>query len=241
MPFLEVRGLSKEYPSKSALRNISFTLEKGKALGIIGPSGSGKTTLLRLINLLETPTSGEIIFAGTSLTKTSDLRIRRRMQMVFQNPVLFKRSVYDNVAYGLRVRGEKESQVRKRTTEAIALVGLTGFERRTATTLSGGEAQRVVLARAIVAEPELLLLDEPTANLDPANVALMEKVISRVNRERDTTVIMATHTMFQAERLAHEIGFLLDGELVEIGKTREVFDNPKDMRTRAFIRGEMVY
>lgn len=238
---LEVRGISKEYPTKPALRNVSFTIERGRTLGIIGPSGSGKTTLLRLTNLLETPTSGEIIFDGTSLSRADEVKVRRRMTMVFQNPVVFKRSVYENVAYGLRIRREKEDNVRKRVKEALDMVGLAGFERRAATTLSGGEAQRVVLARAIVVEPELLLLDEPTANLDPANVTLMENVISTINKTKGTTIIMATHTMFQAERLTDEAGFLLEGELVEMGETKEVFGKPKDPRTRAFIKGEMVY
>jgi len=242
--FLWVEDLSKRYGDKWALRDIDLTVEKGEVFGIIGPSGSGKTTLLRLIDLLDRPTAGKIGFDGVELTSLSEaeaLKARRRMGMVFQNPVVFKRSVYENVAYGLRIRNLKEDKIRELVEEAIELVGLQGFEERRATTLSGGEAQRVALARAIVIDPDLLILDEPTANLDPSNVALMERAVSRISRERGLTVVMATHNMFQAERLADRVGFLLEGSLVEVGAAREMFNSPRDERTAAFVRGEMVY
>ena len=242
--FLQIEGLSKRYGDKWALREVTLAVERGAVFGIIGPSGSGKTTLLRLIDLLDRSSSGKIRLDGvelTSLSEAESLKVRRRMGMVFQNPIVFKRSVNENVAYGLRIRNFREEEIRERIREAVALVGLQGFEKRLATTLSGGEAQRVALARAIVINPDLLILDEPTANLDPSNVALIEKAVIRINRERGMTVVMATHNMFQAERLASKVGFLLEGSLVEVGTAREIFNNPQDERTAAFVRGEMVY
>ena len=167
--------------------------------------------------------------------------MKRRMGLVFQNPVPFRRSVYENVAYGLRIRGVDEGSINKRVKAALRLVGLSEFEKRKAITLSGGEVQRLALIRTTVVEPELLLLDEPTANLDPANVALIERAISKIVKTGGTTVMIATHNMFQAERLANRVGFFLNGELVEIAETDQIFNYPKNDRTRAFIRGEMIY
>jgi len=193
---------------------------------------------------LDKPSEGIIQFDGVELNGLSEkeiLMMRRRMGFVFQNPTVFKRSVYENVAYGLKIRGEGGITLTKRVEEALHLVGLSELESRKATTLSGGEAQRLALIRTTIVEPELLLLDEPTANLDPANVALIEDAISEIVKTQGTTIVIATHNMFQAERLADRVGFLLDGELIEVSGTDQLFRDPRDERTRSFVRGEMVY
>ncbi|MEM2776914.1 MAG: phosphate ABC transporter ATP-binding protein, partial [Candidatus Bathyarchaeia archaeon] len=193
MVFIETQDLTKKYGEKYALKNVNIKVEKGEFLTLLGPSGSGKTTLLKLLDFLEEPTSGKIIFDGvdTSCFRKEKLSLRRRIGMVFQQSVMFNTTVYNNVAYPLKIRGIKNG-VTEKVKEALELVGLKGFEKRKALTLSGGEMQRVSLAQALVFDPELLLLDEPTANLDPRNTSIIEQVISKVNNERKVTVVMAT-------------------------------------------------
>jgi tungstate transport system ATP-binding protein len=244
MTLLRVSNLSKKYAEKYALKDISFELKQGEFLTLIGPSGAGKTTLLRLIDLLEPPTTGEIVYNGWSLhtlTKTQMVNARREMGFVFQNPVVFSTTVKANVAYGLNFRELPPDEIEERVHHALELVGLHAFEERKALTLSGGEIQRVALARTLAIEPKLLLLDEATANLDPANVALIETVLKKINQERAVTIIMATHNFFQAKRLGDVVGFLMDGEMIEMGTADQIFSHPNDKRTEAFISGEMIY
>jgi len=227
---LKILNISKRFGDKYALRNISLNIYEREIFCLIGPSGAGKTTLLRLINMLETPNSGKIFFRDielTSLKENKKIEIRRKMSLVFQKPVLFNTTVFNNVAYGLFIRKIEPKIIKEKVREVLSLVGLSEFEKKNALKLSGGEAQRVALARSIVVDPEILLLDEPTANLDPANVAIVEEIISKIQRENKTTVIMATHNMHQARRLAHRVAFLLNGELIEVGVTEEIFEKPK--------------
>jgi tungstate transport system ATP-binding protein len=159
--------------------------------------------------------------------------------MVFQQPVLLNTTVARNVAYGLRLRGAVGIQ--QRAQSALENVGLRELANSPARKLSGGEMQRVALARAIVLDPEVLLLDEPTANLDPYNVGLIERIVTDLNRTRGTTIVLVTHNVFQARRLSHRTGLLLGGELVETQPTSRFFTEPDDPRTTAFVHGEMVY
>lgn len=224
------------------MRVEELSFPAGLIHGLMGPSGAGKSTLLRLLNLLETPTAGRILYRGLDVGRYgSRLELRRRMAMVFQKPVLFEGTVFDNVAYGLRMRGVRGLELKKRVVGTLRSVGLEHLEKARARTLSGGEAQRVALARALVVEPDVLLLDEPTSNLDPANVALLEKLIRGANGQRGSTVILVTHNVFQAQRLTDRVVFMYDGGVVEQGPTAEVFTSPREERTRAFIHGEMVY
>jgi tungstate transport system ATP-binding protein len=160
---------------------------------------------------------------------------------VFQTPVLLNRSVAANVGYGLKVRGQDKKAIDQAVAEALERVGLNKLAHQSARTLSGGEAQRVALARALVIQPTVLLLDEPTANLDPYNVKLIEEIVADENRQKGTTVVLVTHNVFQAKRLAHRTALLLEGRLVEIAATPTFFEAPSDPRTAAFVRGEMVY
>ena len=242
MTILKIEHLYKKYSNKYVLEDINLEVQKGELFTIIGPNGAGKTTLLRLIDLLDSPTSGRIIFDGIDTTKCSEaekIHLRRRMSFVFQKPVLFNTTVFENVAYGLKIRGVDKSTIKKKVMEILELVGLDGLWNKQAIKLSGGEAQRVALARALVVEPEVLLLDEPTANLDPRNTSIIEKIILNVNKKRKTTIVMATHNMFQAKRIAQRTAFLFYGKIIEIGKPEQFFTKPKDPRTKAFIKGEI--
>jgi tungstate transport system ATP-binding protein len=240
-PIYQIRNLTKEYDDREVLKIDSLDIQNGEILSLVGPSGSGKSTLLRLLNFLEFPTSGKIIFKGLSFETGQEmgLETRRQVTTVFQRPMLLDRSVRDNVVFGLRLRGKKDT--REFSQEILDEVGMTTLAHQRARTLSGGEAQRIALARAMVIRPEVLLLDEPTANLDPYNVGLIENIVRRLNHEQGTTLVLVTHNVFQAKRLADRVVFLLDGKVVEIAETDCFFQSPADPRTQAFVRGEMVY
>lgn len=230
-----------QYGPRTVLSVGDLKIHRGEVLAIVGPSGAGKSTLLRLLNFLQPPTTGEVRFDGVtfSAAKAAPLAVRRRVTTVFQRPVLLKRSVEANVAYGLRLRGQRNGADIVQAT--LGEVGLASLAHQPARTLSGGEAQRVALARAMVLRPDALLLDEPTANLDPYNVGLIEQIVARLNREHGTTIVLVTHNVYQARRLAQRVLFLLDGRVVEIGDVHTFFETPTDARTGAFVRGEMVY
>ncbi len=237
MELISMENLCKAFGEKTVLKNIRLTIRKGEILALIGPSGAGKTTLLRLLDFLEKPTRGSLKFHGIDETKD----IRRRMSLLFQTPSVFNVTVFDNVAYGLKVRGIDKKLIEKKVTDTLSIVGLEGLEKQKARTLSGGEAQRMAFARAIVYDPDILLLDEPTANLDPVNVAKIEEIIRHVRTERGTTIIIATHNLPQVRRIADRVGILLDGELIEVDDTERIFTAPEDARAEAFIKGKMVY
>jgi len=235
----ELRDVTKLYGQREVLHLDHLEIPRGEVTCIVGPNGAGKSSLLRLLNFLESPTSGQITFSGQPINGHVALPLRRRVTTVFQRPILLSGSVRDNVAYGLKLRGEREVGVR--VDQVLEIVGLSQFARASVKTLSGGEAQRVALARAIVIEPEVLLLDEPTANLDPYNGSLIEKIIGELNRERGMTIVVVTHNVFQAKRLAHQVAFLLGGKEIEVAPAERFFSTPTDPRTAAFVRGEMVY
>jgi len=237
-----LENLTKQYNDRVVLRVEHLEIYAGEILALVGPSGAGKSTLLRHLNFLEHVTAGSLKFNNFPVNGTSPpLKDRRRVVTVFQRPVLLNRSVTANVAYGLNVRGKRGKSVEQAVAATLSQVGLKEMSKTSARTLSGGEAQRVALARALVVNPKVLLMDEPTANLDPYNVKLIEQIITTENRERGTTIILVTHNIFQAKRLAHRTGFLLDGRLVEIADTAAFFNHPTDPRTAAFVNGEMVY
>lgn len=222
---MELHGVYKSYGRAEILENIDLSVEKGEVLALIGPTGSGKTTLLRLVDLLEEPTIGQIEFDGTLVSGLPDkerLKLRRRMAMVFQKPIMFSTSVHENVSYGLKVRGVGKD--RKKVSDALNAVGLLGYEHRDATTLSGGEMQRIALARAMVIDPEVLILDEPTANLDPKSASAIEKLILDLSRT-GTTIIIATHNMRQCRTLANRVAVIMDGRLAEVGRTEDIFSS----------------
>ena len=234
----ELRNLQQIYDRRVVLDIDSLDVVQGEIMALVGPSGAGKTTLLRLLNFLELPSSGALIYSGQAINGSAPMPIRRQVTTVFQRPVLLRSSVRDNIAYGLRLRG---LPVDGRVDAMLQTVGLAGMGQSSARTLSGGEMQRVALARALVVEPRVLLLDEPTANLDPYNVGLIEDIIKRANAENGTTVVLVTHNIFQAHRLAQRTGLMLNGRLIEMCDTAAFFSSPSDERTVAFVRGDMIY
>jgi tungstate transport system ATP-binding protein len=235
-----LESVSKTYEGRTVVAIDRLDIHAGEILAVVGPSGAGKSTLLRLLNFLELPSAGHLRYRHVSVNGVlPPLEIRRQVTTVFQRPALLNRSVTANVAYGLRLRGQRD--VHASVAATLELVGLTGLAKAAARTLSGGEAQRVALARALVVEPQVLLLDEPTANLDPYNVSLIEQIITDVNRKQGTTGVLVTHNVFQARRLAHRVALMLDGRIVEIADTQTFFEAPTNPRTAAFVRGDMVY
>jgi len=227
-PIVDLRGVSKRYGGILALDRVDLRVKRGEIFTVLGPNGAGKTTLLRIIAGIEHPDAGEIYFGGELVNESKLVEVRRRCTMVFQNTTLFNTTVFNNVAYGLKVRGFSAREIRERVRAALDTVKLNGFEGRRARTLSGGEQQRVSLARALVLETELLLLDEPTANLDPKNVSIIEEVISWLNKQQGTTIIMASHNMFQVEALTDRVAFLIQGRIQEVRRIQDLFESPSE-------------
>lgn len=242
MTLYTLDNLTHRYGERVVLRLESLRIAPGEIFALVGPSGAGKSTLLRLLGLLETPSEGQMAIRlnGHAVTATTaSIRERRQLAMVFQRPVLLSRSVRANVAFGLHIRGQRNA--RAQVDQALARVSLTHLSDANAQTLSGGEMQRVAVARALVLEPQVLLLDEPTANLDPYNVRIIEDLIREQHEQYGTTIILVTHNIFQAQRLATRVALVLDGELVEEAPASEFFSTPRDPRTAAFISGDLVY
>ncbi len=241
MAFIEIINLSQRYGEQDILTNINLSIERGEVFAIIGPTGAGKTTLLRLIDLIDEPTSGKIHLDGVDTSAPAvRLGMRRRMAFVLQKPVVFNLSVYDNIAYALRWRGIKGSKLKEKVTQIMDVVGLSNYRGRNALSLSGGEAQRVAIARAIAIEPEVLLMDEPMANLDPLSAARIEELIGSIIRQYATTIIMATHDLSQGQHLADRVGVLMNGELLQIGGAKDVFTSPRNKEVAEFVGVENI-
>lgn len=237
MAIIEALNLGKKYGQQYTLNGVNLNIETGDVFALIGPTGAGKTTLLRLLNLLDKPSEGSIIFDGINVTSpgSHQLEVRRRMSFVQQKPVVFDMSVFENVACGLKWRREKSKTINRRVEDVLKLVGLVGYEKRNARTLSGGEAQRVAIARALVIKPEVLLLDEPTANLDPNSIIKIEEVLTHIAAEQKTTMVMATHDMSQGQYLANKIGVLMNGKLLQAGSPDEIFSSPTSREVAEFV------
>ena len=231
---LTVSRLSFEAAGRRLLDNVSFVLETGSLLVVLGPNGAGKSLLLRLCDGLLTPTSGTLDWNGRSPAEA-----RTHRAMVFQRPVLLRRSAAANIAYALGVRGVARHERKARVAEALARTGLTYLADQPARVLSGGEQQRLALARAWALQPQVLFLDEPTANLDPAATRSIEELI-RLIRNSGTTLMMTTHNLGQARRLAREVLFLHRGRLLEHTPATEFFIRPRCQEGAAFLRGDLV-
>jgi tungstate transport system ATP-binding protein len=239
---IETINICQKYGEREVLKNVNLKIDRSETFALIGPTGAGKTTFLRLIDLLEIPSSGRIYFNGLDVTESGRLRfeVRRQMTFVLQKPVVFNLSVYDNIAYGLKWRGRKREDIRQKVNNILELVSLAPYKSRNARTLSGGEAQRVAIARAIAIAPEVLLLDEPTANLDPVSTEKIEELIQTISRQYKTTIIMATHDLSQGRRLAHRIGVMVNGEIIQVGKADEIFSTPSNRAVAEFVGVENI-
>lgn len=243
---LRIENLTVVSDGRTLLSVPTAAYSEGTIYGIVGPSGAGKSTFLRVLNLLETPYSGNLSFLGqkvdlTTLSHLKGLHLQRQMAFVAQKPVMFQTTVFKNVSMGLAYRGVPEGEKEQRVMEALELVGLETLANRKATSLSGGEAQRIALARALVLKPKLLLLDEPTSNLDPTNVSLFEQVIARIRKESSMIVLMVTHHLQQARRLSDQCLFLYQGQIVEQQDTAAFFETPRSEVLKDFLSGKMVY
>ncbi len=216
-PLIEVNNLVHCYNSARVLDVPHLSFDRGKIYAVLGPNGSGKTTLLNVLGLLLRPTSGSVFYKQQELFGNPGLmkRVRVRMTTVIQNPILFDTSVEGNVAYGLRVRGASKEDQRRIVKECLALVKLDGFQGRRARELSGGETQRVAIARALAVKPQVIFLDEYTANVDEKSVQVLDEVIAGVRRKGDTTIFLVTHDTRQAHRLADEVINLFAGKVVQ--------------------------
>lgn len=232
-----ITGLRHRYGDRVVLDVPALEIARGETLAVIGPSGAGKTTLLRLLQFLERPSEGRIEFAGVPAVVPVPIETSRTVTTVFQRSLMLDRSVGDNVAFGPRLRGNREVADVDMLLERLALTHLSKAHARS---LSGGEMQRVALARAIATGADVLLLDEPAANLDPRNVAIVEAMIKEL-QARGTTLVLVTHNTHEARRLASRTLVLLDGQMVEVGPTGTVFDSPADPRTGSFLRGDLIY
>ncbi|MGE0607617.1 MAG: ATP-binding cassette domain-containing protein [Pirellulales bacterium] len=238
----ELRDVVHGYGPDFSLRVPRLDLPAGQVLALVGPVGAGKSTLLRLLAGLETPRAGQVQFVPHRQPAARlSLPARRNITLVFQKPLLLDDTVRANVDYPLRLRGGPSQQRHTRVDQILRELHLDELANRPAHTLSGGQAHLTALARALVLQPQVLLLDEPTAHLDPARVALVEAAVLSHHRDRGITVVWATHNLFQARRVASRVSLMLDGQLVETADAETFFQSPADPRTAAFVAGRMVY
>jgi tungstate transport system ATP-binding protein len=219
----ELKNVTKTYGAKTVVDAVNLKVYEGEILALLGPNGSGKTTILKILSFIENPTVGEVNFLGEKINFKNTEKLRLESTLVFQKTIVFSTSVYNNVAYGLKIRKMPKETRDAEVKKALEVVKLGGFEKRSAKKLSGGEQQRVAIARALVLKTKLLLLDEPTANLDPKNAGILEEVIGTVNRENKVTIVMATHNMFQAKTLPHRIALMDEGKITEVGAPADIF------------------
>lgn len=232
--------VQKHYGERLVLDIQSMEIESGHVYSILGPNGAGKTTLLRIMSLLTTSDTGTVSVFGEEVHwhQSQLLRLRRQMAMVTQSSFMFEGSVAYNVSYGLNARKTPEKIKQEKVIECLQLLGMESFKDYPARNLSGGERQKVAIARALAINPRVLFLDEPTSNIDPNSAMDIEKHIRMINAEQGTTIILITHNLFQARRLADEIFVMWEGRLIEAGRTMDVFAHPSDSRTRSFLQGE---
>ena len=234
-PFLEVRDLVVERGGRTALHIESLQIQKGEVLALVGPNGAGKSTLLLALARLISIRCGDIMFGGIPVRDWDALEYRRKISFVFQAPLLLDLSVAQNVALGLNFRGTSRGDVDARAGHWLKVLGIDALARRRAGELSGGEAQRVSLARALVLDPELLLLDEPFGALDPpARLRLLDDLTPLLSEDHRTTIFV-THNLKEAARLAHRIGVLIEGRLRQVGTARQIKAHPADQDVAAFL------
>lgn len=246
MNIIETKDLCLYYGDNQALKNINMTINKNEVTALIGPSGCGKSTYLRTLNrmndLIESvKITGQVLFEGKDIYKDyDDIYLRKRVGMVFQRPNPFPMSIYDNIAYGPRIHGIKNKKVLDELVEK-SLRGAALWDetkdrlKASALGMSGGQQQRLCIARTLAVSPEVILMDEPTSALDPISTSKMEDLMDELKKQY--TVIIVTHNMQQAGRIADKTAFFLNGEVIEYGKTEDIFYNPRDKRTEDYITG----
>ena len=237
---ITTKNLCKSFDENThVLKGISETINKGEKVVVIGPSGSGKSTFLRCLNLLETPTQGEIWFEGENITdpKCDIQKIRQKMGMVFQQFNLFPHmTVLQNITFApVKLGLMNQQDAEKKARELLSRIGLADKENAYPAQLSGGQKQRIAIVRSLAMNPDVMLFDEPTSALDPISTIKIEELAQEL--KKDYTIVMVTHNMQQATRISDKTVFFLLGEIIETGKTDELFSMPKDKRTEDYITG----
>ncbi|RSN77695.1 MAG: ABC transporter ATP-binding protein, partial [Thermoproteota archaeon] len=234
MVVVELRNVSKSFGKVRAVDNASLRVEHGEFFSVLGPSGCGKTTLLRLISGLEFPDSGRIYFDGRDVTDLPSFK--RETGMVFQNYALWPHmTVFENIAYGLKIRKYDKNRIKEKVKEVLKLVKLEGMEERYPTQLSGGQQQRVALARALVIEPKILLLDEPLSNLDAKLRVEMREEIKRIQKHLGLTAIYVTHDQEEAMVISDRIAVMNSGRIIQVGSPVELYRRPSDLFVATFL------
>ena len=243
---IDVRNVNFFYGSKQALFDVSLPIRERQITALIGPSGCGKSTFLRTLNRMNdliphTRTEGEAIFDGQNIyDKSTDVvLLRQRIGMVFQRPNPFPKSIFENIAYGLRVQGQSGKDIKERVEQSLIDAALWDEVKdrlqASALGLSGGQQQRLCIARALAVQPDVLLMDEPCSALDPIATLKIEELMSEL--VKDYTIVIVTHNMQQASRVSHYTGFFLSGKIVEYAPTVKLFSNPRKRETEAYISG----
>ena len=240
---IKLIDINKEYVQKGskvlAVKNANLEVQKGEIYGIIGYSGAGKSTMVRLFNLLEKPTTGEILFNDKSLTKLSDKDLRAEQQqigMIFQHfNLLWSRTVLENIKLPMELVGKSKEEMDKKANELIKLVGLDGKENFYPSELSGGQKQRVGIARALANAPKMILADEATSALDPQTTDQILDLLVEINQKLGLTIVLITHEMHVIKRICHKVAVMEAGEIVEKGTVMDVFHDPKAQITKRFL------
>ncbi len=238
-----LKNISKVYVTKDnrieAVKDVSLHIEPGKIVGIIGYSGAGKSTLIRCINLLETPTSGEVIVNGLDLTRLSSKELRKtreKIGMIFQHfNLMGNRNVFENIAYPLKGKGFNKEQIKEKVESLLTLVGLSDKIKAYPSELSGGQKQRVAIARALANDPQVLLCDEATSALDPQTTQSILKLLKEINDKLSLTIVIITHQMEVVKEICHRVAVMDGGKIVEEGDILQIFANPKAQMTKGFV------
>jgi len=226
-----LKNIMKKYNEKVVLDIDNFHFKEGKIYGIIGPNGAGKSTLLKIIGDIDKSSNGEILYDGKTIYKD----ILKKITYLNQKPYLFSTSVYNNIAYPLAIRKVNKGEIKEKVSQVMEEFKIDSLKNQLATNLSGGESQKVALSRAVIFKPNLLLLDEPTANIDPNTLEIIEKAIVKRNKELGTTIIIVTHNISQANRICDEVIFMTKGRIIESGNATEIITNPQKKESKRFL------
>lgn len=238
-----LKNVSKVFNNKNApitaVDNVSLQVGAGEIFGVVGYSGAGKSTLIRLLNGLETPSSGTVMVADENISQARGERLRQarlKIGMIFQHfNLLWSRTVADNIAFSMQIAGQPKAAVKRRVNELIALVGLQGREQAYPAQLSGGQKQRVGIARALANDPAVLLCDEATSALDPQTTDAILDLLLNINRQLKLTIVLITHEMHVVRKICHQMAVMENGQIVEQGSVAEVFNHPRQVITRQFV------
>lgn len=233
---IQIRDLVMRRSGRNVLTIGSFEIPRGETLTVIGPNGSGKSTFLLALAHLLKPVNGEILFEGKSITQWHELKYRRKISFVFQDPLLLDMTVEQNVGLGLKFRGVKKDEAQARIMKWLKQLGIESLAKRRASQLSGGEAQRISLARAFVLEPQLILLDEPFSSLDPPTRAKLLEDLSALLAEDHRTAIFVTHHLKEAAQLGGRVAVIVEGKIRQVGPARQIKARPADETVASFLK-----